>query len=88
MNPVIDDTQFGNITVDGKTYDHDIVIRLDGTVKKRKKKLSKQKFGTSHKVSLAEAAHVYDGGADRLIVGAGQYGRLSLSKHFPCFGDE
>jgi hypothetical protein len=33
----IDGAQFGSITVDGETYDHDIVIRLSGTVKKRKK---------------------------------------------------
>ncbi len=25
----IEETSFGNITIDGKTYDHDVVIRLD-----------------------------------------------------------
>jgi hypothetical protein len=47
MNPHINGTKFGSITVDGETYDHDIVIRLSGKVKKRKKKLSKQQNDTS-----------------------------------------
>ena len=79
MRPTIDDTQFGSITIDGQVCDHDIVIRLNGNVKKRKKKLSKKKSGTSHLVSLEEAKHIFDIGAKRLIVGAGQYGALKLS---------
>jgi hypothetical protein len=34
----IKNTTFGAITIDGKTYEHD-VIRLSGEVVKRKKKL-------------------------------------------------
>jgi hypothetical protein len=79
MKPVIDATKFGSITVDGETFDHDIVIRLSGKVKKRKKKLSKQQYGTSHTVSLAEAEHIYDDGARQVIVGTGQHGVLKLS---------
>ena len=37
----IENTAFGNITMDGKTYEHDVVVRLSGEVVKRKKKLSK-----------------------------------------------
>jgi hypothetical protein len=48
-------------------------------VKKRKKKLSKQQYGTSHTVSLAEAEYIYDDGAKQVIVGTGQYGILGLS---------
>jgi len=36
----IDNTTFGSITVGGKTYEHDVLIRLSGEVVKRKKKLS------------------------------------------------
>ena len=36
----IENTTFGSITVDGKTYEHDVLIRLSGEVVKRKKKLS------------------------------------------------
>lgn len=79
MKPKITDTSFGTITVDGREFQHDIVIRLDGTVKKRKKKLSKKMFGTSHIVSRDESKFIYEKGARTLIVGTGQYGMLSLS---------
>jgi hypothetical protein len=44
----IEGTTFGTITIDGKTYEHDVIIRLSGEVVKRKKKLSKKDYGTSH----------------------------------------
>jgi hypothetical protein len=79
MKPAIHNTRFGSITVGGEEYEHDVVIRLSRKVKKRKKKLSKQKYGTSHTVSLDEAKHILDEGAEHLIVGTGQYGSLKLS---------
>jgi hypothetical protein len=79
MEPRIDRTMFGSVTVGGETYDRDIIIRLSGKVKKRKKKLSKAIYGTSHVISLDEAKHVYQKGAERLVVGAGQYGMVELS---------
>jgi hypothetical protein len=79
MRPKIDDTAFGSITIAHEEYDHDVIIRLDGEVKKRKKKLSKALYGTSHIVSLAEAQYVYESGAQRLIVGSGQGGNVTLS---------
>jgi hypothetical protein len=79
MKPSIDGTEFGSITISGKLYEHDVVIRLSGKVKKRKKKLSKAKYGTSHKVSLEEAEHIFGAGAKRMIVGTGQSGNVQLS---------
>jgi hypothetical protein len=79
MKPSIDDTKFASITISGELYEHDVVIRLSGKVKKRKKKLSKAVYGTSHKVSLDEAEHIFQAGAERLIVGTGQSGLLDLS---------
>jgi len=79
MRPEIDGTEFGSITIDGDTLDHDVVIRLNGKVKKRKKKLSKAIYGTSHIISLDEAKQVYQEGAKQLIIGAGQFGTVSLS---------
>ena len=79
MKPKIDRTQFGSITVEGSVYEHDVILRLSGKVKKRKKKLSKQVYGSSHTISLDEAKHVYEEGAKRLIVGAGQHGNVTLS---------
>jgi hypothetical protein len=80
MQPRIDRTQFGSVTIDGKVFEHDVLIRLGGQVEKRKKKLSKAVYGTSHTISLAEAKHVYQKGAARLLIGAGQYGTVGLSE--------
>ena len=79
MKPKIDSTSFGSITIDGEKYEHDVIIRLSGKVKKRKKKLSKRVFGSSHTVSLDEAEYVYKEGAERLIFGTGQHGLAALS---------
>jgi hypothetical protein len=35
----IESTTFGAITIDGTTYQHDVVVRLSGEAVKRKKKL-------------------------------------------------
>jgi len=79
MTVSIDGTQFGSITIDGQTVGHDVVIRVSGKVKKRKKKLSKRVYGTSHVVSEDEAAHLYEPGCTTLIIGTGQYDALTLS---------
>ena len=80
MQPTIDRTAFGSITVDGERFEHDVLIRLTGRVEKRKKKLSKAVYGTSHVLSLAEAKHIYEDGAHCLIVGTGQQGNVRLSQ--------
>jgi hypothetical protein len=81
MKPRIDRTAFGSITVEGTVFEHDVIIRPDGEVKKRKKKLSKAVYGTSHTISLDEAKYVrkQGPGADSLIIGTGQYGNVELS---------
>jgi hypothetical protein len=76
---MIERTTFGSITVDGKTYEHDVVIRLSGEVVKRKKKLSKKYYGTSHVLSKDEAKFVFEKGCKQLILGSGQMGNLHLS---------
>ena len=75
----IEDTKFGSVTIDGKTYEYDVIIRLSGKVDKRKKKLSKKKYGTSHIISKDEAKFIFEDGCDMLIVGAGQEGNVRLS---------
>jgi len=70
---------FGSITIEGTHFEHDVIIRLNGQIKKRKKKLSKAVYGTSHVVSLAEAKHVYEKGGKHLLIGTGQYGNVTLS---------
>ena len=75
----IDSSQFGSITIDGETYCHDVIVRLSGAIEKRKKKLSKKIFGTSHMLSLPEAEFVYEKGSDLLVLGTGQYDNVRLS---------
>jgi hypothetical protein len=75
----IDGTEFGSITIDGETYPNDVLIRLSGEIRKRRKKLSKKVYGTSHIMSLEEAEFVYEKGCRLLIVGTGQNGNLRLS---------
>jgi hypothetical protein len=80
MKPKIDETAFGSITIEGKTFEFDVIIRLNGEIEKRKKKLSKVLYGTSHILSLEEAKFVYEKGAQRLIIGSGQDGNVKLSE--------
>ena len=75
----IERTTFGTITIDGKTYEHDVIIRLSGEVARRKKKLSKKYYGTSHVLSKDEAKFVFEKGCEQLILGSGQMGNVHLS---------
>ena len=79
MTPHIRATSFGSITIGDSQIEHDVVIRLSGKVKKRKKKLSKSIYGTSHVISLEEAKYVYEKGAERVIIGSGQENSVALS---------
>lgn len=78
-HPVIDETSFGSIAVEGERYEHDIIITLEGQVKKRKKKLSKAIYGSSHTISLPEIKYVYQDSAEGILIGSGQYGMVTLS---------
>ena len=88
MQPTIDRTRFGSITIEGQRYTYDILIRLDGTIHKRKKKLSKQLYGTSHIVSQAEAEHIHEDDMEHLILGSGQFDRVRLSDEARQFFEE
>ena len=72
MKPRIDRTAFGSITIDGALFEHDVIIRLNGRAEKRKKKLSKAVYGTSHIISLAEAEHVFEKGPKDSSSGPGR----------------
>jgi len=81
----IDGTTFGEITIDGKTYDHDVVIRLSGEIVKRKKKLSKKLYGTSHTLSKDEAKFIFEKGCEQIIIGSGQMGNVHLSQEAEAY---
>ena len=75
----IEGTKFGSITIGGTIYDHDVLIRLSGKIRKRKNKLSKKEYGTSHIISEQEAEFVYERGCTVLIIGTGQFDNVRLS---------
>jgi hypothetical protein len=81
MRRPITKTRFGSITVGGTVFRYDVIVRPDGRVKRRKKKLSNAVYGTSHTISREEAKYVRKQArdADRLVVGSGQYGNVELS---------
>ena len=81
----IDHTAFGEIMIEGKTYEHDVIVRLSGKVVKRKKKLSKQLYGTSHVMSEVEAKFVFEKGCKQLILGSGQEGNVRLSSEAEAY---
>src|SRR5260370_4510245 len=75
----IESNTIGAITIDGTTYQHDVVVRLSGEVVKRKKKLSKKLYGTSHMLSKDEAKFLFEKGCDQIVIGSGQMGNVHLS---------
>ena len=54
-------------------------------VVKRKKKLSKRLYGTSHTISEDEARFVFEKGCKELILGTGQYDNAALSPEAAAF---
>lgn len=79
----IEDTSFGEIIVDGEKYDHDIVI-TPSQIERRKKWITKNKHGTSHKFTREEMEE-YLGNLEVedieiAVIGTGQYGKLGLLK--------
>jgi hypothetical protein len=88
VKPEINNTSFGSITIEKNEYDHDVIINLAGEVNKRRKKLSKRVFGTSHTISLDEAEFIYEEGTEIVVIGTGQYGMVKLSKEAVSFFEE
>ena len=79
MKPAINKTSFGSITIEGERKEKDVYITLEGTVKKRKKKLSREVSGNAHILSEDEISFVYQSGSEGMIIGSGQYGVCELS---------
>ena len=67
---------FGAIEIDGRRYDHDVVID-GGKVRQRVKKASKAYRATDGHTPLSLAENLPWGGR-HLIVGTGLYGRLPV----------
>ncbi|HNQ26255.1 MAG TPA: hypothetical protein PKG69_05980, partial [Methanoregulaceae archaeon] len=74
-------TGFGWIEVGKKTYPHDIIIHTDGSVSKRKKKVSKGMKGDYGHTPLSEfeLGCLSDEKPEVVYIGTGQFGSLPLT---------
>jgi len=77
--PQIIETSFGRITIDKNTYEKDVYIFANGEIKKRKKSLAKEVYGTSHKIGPAELKKLCKGRPRKVFIGTGQSGLLELA---------
>jgi len=67
---MIDHYEFGSITIDGKRYDHDVII-FKGRVKDWWRK-------TSHNVEIDEAGELVGEGVKKIIFGTGEAGVMQV----------
>lgn len=76
---MVEGTSFGRIEFLGEEYDHDIVIFPDKIIK-RKKEITKNKHGTSHKLTMEEVKDYLKmcdiDKIKKMIIGTGQYDKL------------
>jgi hypothetical protein len=74
-------TGFGWIEIEGSTYEKDVILHADGSVTKRKKKLSKPLKGEYGHTPLSEAelGFIDDERPDAVFVGTGQDGALPIT---------
>ena len=69
--------EFGSIEIDGRQYDHDVVVER-GLVRKRVKKHSKPQRGRYGHTPLSAEEKIPWGGSP-LIIGTGAYGSLPIT---------
>ena len=76
----IEETGFGYIVINGKRFDHDVVIRTDGSIEARKKELSSRykRFIGHTPLGPEEAIDLLRDQPEIVIIGTGQYGVLPI----------
>jgi len=77
--PTITYAAFGEVSVGKSVYKTDVVIRGDGKVRKRDRKVPKRTYGTSHKIGPEELEKVCRGHPALLVIGTGQSGMVTLT---------
>jgi|YelNatPaOPRAMG01_1025707.scaffolds.fasta_scaffold291555_2 hypothetical protein len=73
--PVVGPTEFGHIFVDGKKYEHDVIIDYTGRVEKGWLK-------TRHLVDKEEFKQLSKSNPEVILIGNGQYGDCEVSDEF------
>ena len=77
--PVIRCPAFGQVLVEGRLHERDLVVRADGRAKRRRKGPARRAYGTSHSVGPDELEGVCSGEPQVLIIGTGYHGLLTLT---------
>ena len=75
---IFEKTSFGNITIDGRKYNHDVYLFIDGTLQKRDKSYS-PRIGGHRSLSKWEIEQLLNGDPEILIIGMGQSGVLPMT---------
>ncbi|MCX8194132.1 MAG: MTH938/NDUFAF3 family protein [Candidatus Pacearchaeota archaeon] len=75
----ITETEFGKIVVEGKTYNHDIMIDANGVITKRSS-VSEKWYGTHHVICTEEIKELLTTKPQVLIIGLGQYKACRLEQ--------
>lgn len=68
---IINSTSFGSITIDNKTYNHDIWIFADKTIQRRNR---------NHEFTLEEFNIIAKANPEIVIIGTGQYGVVKINE--------
>ncbi|MEM5869615.1 MAG: MTH938/NDUFAF3 family protein [Candidatus Aenigmatarchaeota archaeon] len=71
----IDSTDFGYIIVEGKKYEHDVLVSYRG-------KVSKVQLQTRHLISKKEFSDFLKEAPEIIVIGNGQYGACEVSEEF------
>jgi glucokinase len=83
--PRINSVSFGAAVVDKREMDSDLYIRADGKLKQRKKKLAREKYGTSHVLGPEELQKVLKGNPPLLIIAAGFSSMVHLTEEAEAY---
>jgi len=78
MNMFFDKFSFGSLQIDGRLYEHDVIIDR-GKIRRRHKKPSK-KFQDAFGHTPLSAEEDIPWKCERLVIGTGAYGRLPVMK--------
>jgi hypothetical protein len=70
---------FGSVVYNNTVYRHDIYVHPSGAVEPRRKELSQQVYGTSHKVVKGEMEILLREDPDCIIIATGFNGALHLT---------
>ncbi len=78
-------TSRGEISVGGKAFHGDVILRVDGKARLREQGHVKELYGTSHRIGTEEVAGICKGGPEVLFIGTGRSARRELTddaEHF------